>query len=506
MPDTPEKPETPPSADKNEADSPEPKAAQDDDAASNANQPEDATKASVPKKRVPRSRKKAASLSAKETENGAPPEEPQDGSSAKPEEATTPDEAQSVPAEASVPAAEPATPAASGPQEGNAPEPPMDSPGGPDRASPPPPTAPRSARGWMIMGVMAVLLVVGGAAIWTYPWNGTLPPDDRTAFNAIGNKLTELEKRVDALENADRASGTDADALADLGVKIAALEKQVAELTVPALPNPTTGDTAAQAAPGERLSAALDMMADLQARLDQMDGGGADALQQRLQAMEGLISDMDVAGRLDALEQGLAAAPGQTKIDDMEGRIAALESGNDAQVMRAASLAMAVANLSRSAAGAAPFTHELTVVRALAPEQPQLAALIRHAETGVPTIATLRSEFPAFGRAAIRADRVAGATGWWGWLSANLQAMVTVRNIDDTEGETAPALVSRMENYLLDGQLTAALTTAGRLSPAAQEAMAPWLDQARPRAELEAAIAELNADVLSAIAATGSQE
>ena len=378
--------------------------------------------------------------------------------------------------------------------------------------TPPPPAASKkTGRGWMGIAGLAVVLLGGGAAYFTYPWGGALnPAGDPAVLAAISDKVSALDARVRKLETAVPAGTTDTAAVSDLQSKLATLEKELAELaarpTLPAQPE-ATGEDPATPAPSEaadpRLAAALDMVASLEARVDQLDAGGTDVLQQRLGAIETLIADTDAAGRLDSVEGTLSDAAKQGDVASLESRITALESGNDAQLMRAASLAMAAANLSRAATGSDPFQHELTVIRALAPNQAQLNALSAHAKTGLPTVASLRAEFPAFGRAAIRADRLAGATGWWESLLANLQSMITVRNTEETDGDTTIDLVGRMENYLLDGQLTAALTTADRLSPAAQEAMASWLAQAKPRAELQAAIADLNESVLAAIAASG---
>ena len=376
---------------------------------------------------------------------------------------------------------------------------------------PPPPPAKKSGRGWIGIAGLVVLLLGGGAAYLTYPWGGILTPgSDPAALSAISDKVSALDARVRKLESAGPAGSVDNAAVTDLQGKLAALEQQLADLAArPAPPaQPETPDdgtpTTPQNAPSDpRLAAALDLVAALEARVDQLDGGGNDVLQQRLGAIETLIAETDAAGRLESVEGGLSDAAKQDDVASLEGRVSALESGNDAQLMRAASLAMAAANLSRAASGSDPFVHELTVVRALAPDQAQLDALSAHAETGLPTVASLRAEFPAFGRAAIRADRLAGATGWWESLLANLQSMITVRSTKDTDGETTIDLVGRMENYLLDGQLAAALTTADRLNPAAQDAMASWLAQARPRAELVAAIADLNESVLAAIAASG---
>ena len=392
-----------------------------------------------------------------------------------------------------------------------------------DRPADAPPPAKSSNRAWQGIAVLVIFLVIGGVAIWTYPWNGAPPVlDDNAAFTAIGNKLNDLEARVQKLESAGPSDPATAVDLTPLREKLAELESQVADLAATpasvapapvspqgAPPEGVSSEGNETDAPSSRLTAALDLLASLEARVDQLDTtGGTEALQQRVQAVETLIAETetDMAGRLENIESGLSSAADQSDLSSLADRVTALETGNDAELMRAASLAMAVANLSRAAAGSAPFTQELAVVRALAPDQTQLTALSGYAETGLPTVTVLQSEFSAFGRAAIRADRVAGATGWWDSLLANLSSIITVRNTNETEGETTSALISRIENHLVDGQLFDALNTAGKLSPAAREAMAPWLDRAQPRGELEAAIENLNADVLAAIAAGGSRE
>ncbi len=501
MPDTPEKPDSP------EEETPSSGADGPDDS-SRQEQPKtdsEQVKKDPPKKRQPRTRKKApakldeaeaasqgepgaseVTAEDKSIKDGTPPDtEPkaEEPKSAVPESGDANDKEQKT-----------------GPKDSGA-EGPSSSGAAPVKSS---------GRGWMGIAALAVLLIVGGAAIWTYPWNGTAPiVDDNAAFNAIGNKLNELEARVQKLETAAPTGSADASDLTPLREKLAALESQVADLAAAPAPAPVdpesvSPDGSETDAPPTRLAAALDLLASLEARIDQLDTGDSETLQQRVQAMESLIAETDVAGRLDSLESDLSGAANQTQLSSLAGRVAALETGNDAEVMRAASLAMAVSNLSRAAAGSAPFKQELAVVRALAPDQSQLSALSGYADTGLPTIAALQSEFAAFGRAAIRADRVAGASGWWESLLANLSSIITVRNTNETEGETTSALISRIENHLVDGNLFDALNTADQLSPAAKEAMGPWLERAQPRGELEVAIENLNADVLAAIAANGS--
>ena len=502
MPDTPEKPDatensTPPS-------SAVPQAGGSSDASEETDGVED-TKESGAKKRPSKSRKKAPAKLEVATEDTSSSDPAPDGDSAAPE-STDP----SLEPDQNIDKIEP-------PTDTETPPPPdgdiSTTSAAPDSlaADSLPPPVKKSGRGWMGVVGLAVLLLGGGAAYLTYPWGGVLTPgSDPAALSAISDKVSALETRVRKLESASPAEPSDSAAVSDLQSKLAELEQQLADLAArPAVPvQPETPENGTEAAPqgqpaDPRLAAALDLVASLEARVDQLDGGGTDVLQQRLGAIETLIAETDAAGRLESVEGGLSNAAKQDDVASLEGRIAALESGNDAQLMRAASLAMAAANLSRAATGSDPFIHELTVIRALAPDQAQLGALSAHAETGLPTVASLRSEFPAFGRAAIRADRLAGATGWWESLVANLQSMITVRNTEDTDGETTIDLIGRMENYLLDGQLAAALTTADRLNPAAQDAMASWLAQAKPRAELEAAIADLNQSVLAAIAAAG---
>lgn len=505
MPDTPEKPDTPEeSSPKKDEEKPASDSAVSKDAAGAESSEEPAAK-----KRTPRSRKKAPA----KLETSAPKED-----TAVPEETPPPDELpQSLVPESDADAkaeASPATEETSAEQSAPAAEAPTEPAGGGTGDDPTPP-ARTWRRNYLSIGALVAVLVAGAAAVWTYPWGQPLPRvDDNAAFSAIGTKLNELESRVEKLEAADPAPAREGVDVTALREQVEALAEQMAALSPPGetsaqeddAPAVEAPDAGGEVAPAGRLAAALDLIADLEARIDQIDVNGAAALQQRLQAVEGLIADTDAAGRLESIETGLAAAVDQTQLSDIEQRVVALETGNDAQVMRAASLAMAVANLSRAAAGSTPFVHELTVVQALAPDQPQLAALAAHAPTGLPTIAALRSEFPAFGRAAIRADRVAGATSWWESLLANLQSMITVRDIDETEGDTVTAIVSRIESLLVEGRLNDALMAANRLSPAAQEAIAPWLNQARPRADLEVAIANLNADVLAAIAASSGSD
>ncbi len=173
----------------------------------------------------------------------------------------------------------------------------------------------------------------------------------------------------------------------------------------------------------------------------------------------------------------------------------------------AGALLLAVGQL-RAVAATGPFADELEVARLLADRAPGLGAafaaaldrLAPHAAAGATSPRLLRERFPAVARAVIHAEQAQGAEGWLDKAAAEIKQLVTVRRVGpDVPGDGAEAVLARAETALAAGDVAgavAALDTLGPLTEAAQ----PWLDEARARRDVAAALDDL---ISLAIAASG---
>lgn len=107
-------------------------------------------------------------------------------------------------------------------------------------------------------------------------------------------------------------------------------------------------------------------------------------------------------------------------------------------------------------------------------------ALRSAAADGVQPLSELQASAPDAARNALAAARNAEEGGG---LGAFFERQLGTRSILPTEGSDPDAVLSRVEAAVRDGRLNDALAEAEALPEAAQEALAPWLEQAQQRHE-----------------------
>ena len=114
--------------------------------------------------------------------------------------------------------------------------------------------------------------------------------------------------------------------------------------------------------------------------------------------------------------------------------------------------------------------------------QPAPEALIT-VSGGIQTLDELEQSFPLVAHAAIRADVAAGESGGGlSGLSSFLRSQVATRSLTPQEGDSADAVLSRLEAALKLGDLARVSAEAGNLPEAAAVEMAGWLALVQSRA------------------------
>ncbi|MEM7508815.1 MAG: hypothetical protein AAF415_18970 [Pseudomonadota bacterium] len=279
-----------------------------------------------------------------------------------------------------------------------------------------------------------------------------------------------LTAAAEARQTAE-AAASDASALRDSQAQIAAqVEGMQGELR--ALTEALSGEEEGSAVPAE-LQAALKA---LQSRVDDLSD-----------ATSTFASRDEVQGAIGVIETQIADVAAATEAAKLTGSEALTEAE---QAVRGAALRGAAATLASRVNGGLPFAGALAELEELsgttAPD-----ALSDPAAAGLADVAALKAGFPAAARAAIDADRQAGAEGGAGakiaaWFGSQVSSRPTV----ETEGEGVGAILSRVEARLNDGALPEALSEAESLPPHAQDAMAGWLSQLGARVEAEAALSD----------------
>ncbi len=361
-----------------------------------------------------------------------------------------------------------------------------------------------------------ILLLAGGAlGIWAAPKVAPMLPAGMepvaTWLTPVGtaaeNRIAALESRLDA----------------DLG----AVKSQVSDLTSgPEL--------------GSRISAAVTEseakidgeIATLRDQMGQIDGADTRQRLARVEAaVEGQVAQLDtlksqiessgVAGSSAGVDvykaevDGLRAEMGalSDKVGALAARIDEVSAEAKRQVETAQETVNQVQTEASTAVSGATLAAELAKVEAaLEAGQPfaepldQLAAdpalqipegLRAAAPTGISSMAQLRDSFGDSAHQAIRASITAEAEGQGvvARAEAFLRAQVATRSLTPQEGSGPDAVLSRMENLLSQDDLAGALAEADKLPTEAAAAMSGWLDAARLRANAEAGLATLTAEL-----------
>lgn len=195
-----------------------------------------------------------------------------------------------------------------------------------------------------------------------------------------------------------------------------------------------------------------------------------------------------------------APASGSDEITRLTDRLDSLEA-QQARTAESAAAALAAAALLEAAQTSRPFADELATLDSVSPPSAELRALRPLAAVGAPSRAALAVEFPEYASRAAAAARAPGETaGLWSRIQASLSRIVMVRRVADTSGGGVDAVVARAERQLNDGDVDHALRTLEALSPAAREAIDPWLVRARNRAEIDRRVSAVRAQALEDLA------
>jgi hypothetical protein len=345
---------------------------------------------------------------------------------------------------------------------------------------------------------------------------------DTQQLTALRDSLQQVSQRLETTrQEGEQARSQLQLRLTDLG---GALETLGARL------DQVEGDIAAAASDGPSLTQAHRRLSDLENALSALSTPSADEGGRTIDAGATVAELAELDRRVDALEAtsgGISASAAgdgaaNTRIDDLDraatankeavaalqARIAALQQTQDAQAQRLETVVneenakiqtgeklarrMAAEALRTTFQRGAAYSDLLDTAERLAGTGPAPEALRRFAGSGAPTATMLLEQFDAIANEIIEADRPA-TEGVADWLMQNARSLVTVRPTAPVEGESAEAIVSRIDGALASGHLQAALTEWQGLSAPAKAVSQQWADALASRAEADAALTQLTA-------------
>ena len=301
--------------------------------------------------------------------------------------------------------------------------------------------------------------------------------------------LAGIEDRLATMESAAQEAGAAdsgiSERLASLDGKVAALEERLgAPSTNLAAGVPGGADSALRAGAGTvRSSGISDLLQRVAALEAASSGGGSDEISQKLDGLDSRIAALE---ELPADESTKAALDALVELESLSRQVETLReelaSGEELTPR-----ALALIGVRAAAATGAPFKSLLADAGIGDEELPDV--LREHGETGIATMADLRESFPAAARAAQRAANAEADTeGIIDGVLGLFQSAVQVRPLEPVEGDDVPALLSRAEAMVRGNRLEEAMDLLAALPEPGMAAMAGWLQSARARLDVLAAI------------------
>lgn len=252
---------------------------------------------------------------------------------------------------------------------------------------------------------------------------------------------------------------------------------------------------------------------------DIAQGGFApDDVERRLRALERVVADQQtllaqsardfaaLAQEQNRLASAALSVPSQTAgspIQSAEGadviRLQAQIDGLRGQFAQSSDiplyLVLSIFQLRDALRGSAPFVRELDLVRQAGQGYTTLLRTLdpldAMAAEGLPSVMSLKRDFPAMARAVISADKVKAADGWLARAIGRVTDLVSLRRTDLDDGQSLAARLWRAENLLLEGDLDGTLQELRQLQGPTLRAADDWLVRADQRVQARLLLRQL---------------
>jgi hypothetical protein len=314
-----------------------------------------------------------------------------------------------------------------------------------------------SSAGFLAAGILGGLIALLGAGSMQYA--GYLPPFSATKQDApLAAEIASLKQQIGSLSQQPSAV-FDA---SSLEARLSALET---------------------AAPASASGSAASVE----------DSPAVKSLQDTITSLQSSIATLQT----EKSAQDTTSADLSRRLDEAENKLN--EPRDDIEVARA----IASAGLKAAIDRGGPFLTELDTLSGVTPDDPAVASLRPFAATGVPSRAELMRIFPQAANAMLAAlNQPDPNQGVFDRLTASAFSLVKVRPVGNIEGESADAVVARMEDKLRNGDLEGSVLEWNTLPEPAKSASTAFKQSLDARIEVE----KLVNDTLSrAVVSTGQK-
>jgi hypothetical protein len=371
-------------------------------------------------------------------------------------------------------------------------------------------------------GLLGGLVGAGAIAFaWTYlPTNQPAetpdlkPLQDRlAALEAApeapdsGPEIAKMESRLDALESKKPESSPDVAALAD---RVSQLEANLKSMAEAAKQGGSVGDAAATS---QQINAAEQRLDDkittALAEAKTANDASIAALKKEVASIDAKLKALANAelGSGDASRLVPEITDLDDRMDKLESMLPALANAvdSDTRDTKAATLAIAFANLRAAVEQGRPYATELSTLAALSPGNGDLGPLLDYDDEGIPTIAQLKVSFEDARDKALATPTPDANASLADRLMASAESLVKVKRVDaQAEGDTPEAVLARAAGQLEKGDLAATVKQVETLQGAPRTAFASWLDQAKARLAADETLQRLQSLLLVSLGGGGA--
>ncbi len=249
---------------------------------------------------------------------------------------------------------------------------------------------------------------------------------------------------------------------------------------------------------------------ELRSRLDAMVTAGRDldgtvqALNQEVQSLTQKVQsaehrpggqsksdvEAEIAAQTAPIAQRLSSAERQLDV------LARLQNERQSDA-RTAALTLALTNLKRAVADGRPFPSELAAVETLSPAKLPVSQISTYKDQGIPSLATLQSEFADASRKTIEKSNSNKANGFMGEMLSRAKSAIQIKPADSS-GSTVEDIVGRMGTALKAGDVKGALLQGAKLENPPQEMM-DWFEKAQARVTADETLRKTDQDLLASL-------
>ena len=229
----------------------------------------------------------------------------------------------------------------------------------------------------------------------------------------------------------------------------------------------------------------------LDERLGKLQAAVADLPKVDLQPLQAATGALDA--RIDKMEAELSVAKDGARVTEARAVGSADES-------KAAPLAVVGQALQRAIADGRPYASDVAALKALGGEPEALARLTPLADSGAPSVETLKSQWDDVKENVLAAIKPGQSSNPLDRFAASARALVQVKRVGVVTGDDPVAVASQVDEALDRGDIAKALNAWGKLPEAGREVSQAWADTATRRLDAEAAARDL---VSRAIATLG---